>query len=114
LSSLSEPGISCKGAAELVHKECATAGLLGGSFYLHLSSRRKKVVEQRIPLEEENRRLEISVEICEIPMIVGSWGSYARFSPLAQEVRPNAHRGSAFGGWRGKSLYLTKSRVAIS
>jgi hypothetical protein len=73
LSSLSEPGISCKGAAELVHKECATAGLLGGSFYLHLSSRRKKVVEQRIPLEEENRRLEISVEICEIPTIVGSW-----------------------------------------
>jgi hypothetical protein len=31
-SSLSEPGDSCKGAVEFLHKECATAGCLEEAF----------------------------------------------------------------------------------
>jgi hypothetical protein len=48
-------------------------------------------------LERKDQWLGIAEENCEIPLIVGSWISCVGFNPLVQEVRTNAHRGSAIG-----------------
>jgi hypothetical protein len=67
------------------------------------SFEQEKLWSERTPQEEEatakNRR-----EIHEVPLIVGPWISCAKYSPSAQGVRTNAHRGSAFRFWRGESF----------
>jgi hypothetical protein len=108
-----------------------TAGLLGGSFYPHLRSaglalepckvgmdqekfEQEKLRSEGLLQEEENRRLEIPEENCEVPQTVGSGRSSEGFNPQAQ-VEPICHRISAYRGWRVQEVACTsKSRVAIS
>ena len=51
-----------------------------------MKSHRLKVVARRLFIEEENRRLKIVVQICEVPWIIGSERKCRVFNPQAGEV----------------------------